>query len=438
MKPNFASIIAISWLLSVLIAGCTTPPSASDSSNPPQDAPTVPPPAPPTSAPGSGLGGAAELPPVPDFEAVLSYGGGGGGGDPGCSSDPGIRPALTIEPEDFRLTENYIELCLWGAVKPGVSFRVGLISPEGRKFLSHALSADSDWNLQWEGYPGVDELVMSYVQPSGDAGIAVSWPADLPEGIWQASASIGNTELTAQALIKRSGKPSISAIHPGTGTEILPALVAAYSLPFRPLPFLNNGPVDVRGVNYPINTPVFVLLYKSDTPTNPINYIHLRLVHQQTVLSDAQGKVNTQLGGPFEGGLPYVLIGTSDPNAKLASDPDFYFAGQVPHDGFRIESPSPTADVSSSSCPGAPPQRMVVGQRGRVCTQSDAVLLRSSPWRSAGTIGPLRSGSEFKVLKGPSCADNWSWWQIQTGSGTVAWIAEGGDETDPYFICPLP
>jgi Bacterial SH3 domain len=81
---------------------------------------------------------------------------------------------------------------------------------------------------------------------------------------------------------------------------------------------------------------------------------------------------------------------------------------------------------------------MIVNQRGYICTQKDSVRLRESPFRSANSIVSLPVKSQFSVIGGPSCADNWSWWEIQTDSGYSGWISEGGDATDPYFICPSP
>ena len=88
------------------------------------------------------------------------------------------------------------------------------------------------------------------------------------------------------------------------------------------------------------------------------------------------------------------------------------------------------------SCPGAPDQRMLVGGQGAVCTQNDQVVMRLGPSRSQPVIIGLRPGTGFTVIDGPSCADNWSWWKIRTGDGLTGWISEGGDTTDPYYICP--
>jgi TolB protein len=49
-------------------------------------------------------------------------------------------------------------------------------------------------------------------------------------------------------------------------------------------------------------------------------------------------------------------------------------------------------------CPSAQPQRMVVGERGYVCTVSDTVSLREEPGRSASKITALTTGAYFTVI----------------------------------------
>jgi len=144
-----------------------------------------------------------------------------------------------------------------------------------------------------------------------------------------------------------------------------------------------------------------------------------------------------------------VLFGTTNPSVKLTytQDSDVLFnfpAIANAMDCFVI--PSNTIPVtltstpikSSSSCPGAPPQRMTLLGRGYVCTKSDSLHLRSSPMSSANVLTSLSTGTQFTVTDGPSCSDNSSWWYIQTDSGIGGWVSEGGDNIDPYFICPSP
>jgi serine/threonine-protein kinase len=106
-----------------------------------------------------------------------------------------------------------------------------------------------------------------------------------------------------------------------------------------------------------------------------------------------------------------------------------------------IPSPAPTntsivADSRPSSCPGAPPQRVRVGERARVCTAYEQLIVRAQPRRSSSELTRLKPGTYVTVVDGPICANAFSWWKVRTNSGTVGWVAEGGDEIDPYFICP--
>jgi hypothetical protein len=96
----------------------------------------------------------------------------------------------------------------------------------------------------------------------------------------------------------------------------------------------------------------------------------------------------------------------------------------------------PPASEGSSSCPYAPRQRVQVTDRVRVCTGRERLVLHAQPQQHSSEIANLESGTRFTVMDGPVCANGWSWWKIHTDSGTVGWVAEGGDATDLYFICP--
>jgi len=96
----------------------------------------------------------------------------------------------------------------------------------------------------------------------------------------------------------------------------------------------------------------------------------------------------------------------------------------------------PSTDEISSGCPGAPTQRVRVGDRARVCTAYDRLVVRVQPERSSAQVTQLEPGTTITVVGGPSCANGWSWWQVRTDSGTVGWVAEGGDAVDPHFVCP--
>ncbi|KXK15503.1 MAG: SH3 type 3 domain-containing protein [Chloroflexi bacterium OLB14] len=98
--------------------------------------------------------------------------------------------------------------------------------------------------------------------------------------------------------------------------------------------------------------------------------------------------------------------------------------------------PSNTPLPLITSCSGAPPQRVEVGRRGFVCTQYDRLIVRTGPYASDTEITRIEPNTYFRVIDGPVCANNWSWWEIRTDDGVRGWVSEGGDNVDKYFICP--
>lgn len=111
--------------------------------------------------------------------------------------------------------------------------------------------------------------------------------------------------------------------------------------------------------------------------------------------------------------------------------------GNSPPAKSPINTPVPPTTSNTTSCPGAPAQRVVVGEKAYVCTKVDRLIVREKPAKSASEITRIKPGTVMTIVKGPVCADNWSWWRIKTTDGVVVgWVSEGGDNTDRYFICP--
>jgi hypothetical protein len=103
-------------------------------------------------------------------------------------------------------------------------------------------------------------------------------------------------------------------------------------------------------------------------------------------------------------------------------------------DAAEIILPPPGVD---RGCPGAAPQRVMIGEQAIVCTQSDDLIMRRGPGSDRDALRGIESGTIFMITDGPSCANNWFWWKVELDSGLAGWVAEGGDNIDPYFICPL-
>jgi hypothetical protein len=132
---------------------------------------------------------------------------------------------------------------------------------------------------------------------------------------------------------------------------------------------------------------------------------------------------------------PEKVVLNAPASSDLRSNPS---PEQASHSKIIVVTATSRASTYSSntSCPGAPKQRLEVGRRGYVCTQYDRVIVRTEPRKRGDEITRLVPGTYFKVTDGPACANNWSWWKIRTDDGIKGWIAEGGDDVDPYFICP--
>jgi hypothetical protein len=152
------------------------------------------------------------------------------------------------------------------------------------------------------------------------------------------------------------------------------------------------------------------------------------------------------LNPPYQSTSAGFFLSGYEGEWKLAvnyvNEPENYYFGDyelTACDGSGIVSLSQTDssnNSSTNSCPGAPPQRLKINEMAYVCTAADTVKLREGPGRNYSVIKSLVPGADLKVIGGPSCSDNWSWWQVETEAGYTGWISEGGDNVDPYFICP--
>ena len=100
-------------------------------------------------------------------------------------------------------------------------------------------------------------------------------------------------------------------------------------------------------------------------------------------------------------------------------------------------------NTTVSSCENSP-KRLRVGEWAEVCTWSsrEPVVMREGPGVSYFPSGhELVTGAKVYVLDGPVCDEDstWWYWKVRTETkGYVGWMAEGGDNKDPYFLCPSP
>lgn len=95
---------------------------------------------------------------------------------------------------------------------------------------------------------------------------------------------------------------------------------------------------------------------------------------------------------------------------------------------------TPVSTQTQIVCDDAPPQRLIVLERGQVTDDDDETLnLRSGPGVSFEIITALDPGALFFVLDGPTCTDGFLWYRVQHDTFT-GWLAEG--DTEAYYTIP--
>ena len=83
------------------------------------------------------------------------------------------------------------------------------------------------------------------------------------------------------------------------------------------------------------------------------------------------------------------------------------------------------------ACPETLKSRLQIGQTAYVAPEPPiANIVRSAPDKDATDIGQIDPGERIVILDGPQCADNLTWWQVQSlSTSLIGWTVEG-DQTD--------
>jgi hypothetical protein len=464
MKRNIFFRIGVCIFASVLTLSCSISEPQSDPSVEPSVEPYIPPvtDVSPTNTP---------LPPSPDFpDDILFFGYGGGGGFGNCadfSSFPAVVGQINY-PTDFVDFQSYsgvgpnfdyprrADLCL-GGVPKDQRIEIKLISPSQNTILNTAIQIQDskqisgDLVLYWLEYPfaWTDVFHRSSIFINSNAGLEWDdnqnpvgpilaslnfwWPGDLESGIWKVEVSWPGQTVYGDFMAETRRLPEVSLGEPAGNSRIVPIVNSDY--PYACRPAMHEQPYFAVVEGFVANHPVYVLVYQA---TQYGWDYQMTLVYKAAVNTNEQGMGRVDLPFAFQRGAQYFLFATADPAVKLTVDTKMrsgvfnFTAIANAMDCFIV--PNQTI----LSCPGAPPQRMTVNQRGYACTRSDPVRVRVSPARSANTLVQVEPGTQFTVIGGPFCSDDWSWWNVRLDEGTTGWLAEGGDEIDPYFICPLP
>lgn len=109
---------------------------------------------------------------------------------------------------------------------------------------------------------------------------------------------------------------------------------------------------------------------------------------------------------------------------------------------------TPTDD---GSCADGIAQRAKVGDKVKICTTEDRLILRTEPNSDANEIFRMYPGLKVVIIDGPTCGSQHTWFKVRVAAGSwvwdgqgfvteeevVGWVREGGAEGDLYYICPV-
>lgn len=87
--------------------------------------------------------------------------------------------------------------------------------------------------------------------------------------------------------------------------------------------------------------------------------------------------------------------------------------------------------INPTSCPGALPSRLKVGDVAVVISEPDALRARAAAG-DGEIVELLYRDYRLPVVAGPACVEGVNWWQVQLRNESRAWVAEGAGEE--YFL----
>ena len=284
------------------------------------------------------------LPPVPDFEEVLTLALGGGGGECGVQY-PNQWPAF-----DIVQYGNTLAICIFG-VNFGLPFQLAFVAPNGTKMQPLELLVDQrTWEVKWEGYLQDD---FNGYATWGNEGTFVSfniwWPGNYPAGQWQVRATGGGLEASGKFIVERNDSASIIALKPDSRNTITPGIIGGpHALN------LENRNVNIVGMGFPANIPIYVLVYRNAT-----SWDDFELVYKTSVQSNSSGTITTSIKEQLDKGQSYLIVGISDPNEGLIENG--VFNDLLPHDYFKVSSPNAASSKIDEKYMALGGERSVLG-----------------------------------------------------------------------------
>ncbi len=272
----------------------------------------------------------ATLPPLPNFDEVITFGAAGGGFACDASEFPPDPGTISVANLEYGRA-GYLCATISGTVTTG-EFILGLTGLDGitrEAILRYDTGANK---VDWQAFPGWGLPVESIGTGVIHLSIGIWWPISYPRGSWQVTINGYVDGFSASGTFevrKEMGRPYIAAIDPRSDMTVMPGSpVNGGGL--HPLKPKDNGSIDVAGTDFPRNVPVYLLVYRFPTHFA----FEAQFVQKQMVYSDQFGSFRTELAGPFETDQDYYLVGLTDPNTQLSGF--LHNRASYPTDFFRV------------------------------------------------------------------------------------------------------
>ena len=92
------------------------------------------------------------------------------------------------------------------------------------------------------------------------------------------------------------------------------------------------------------------------------------------------------------------------------------------------EAPMPEVTPTFTPTP-VPGTALAIGQTARIVAPG-GLNMRGTPSTGGALIVQVGTGQIVSILDGPTSADNFTWWQVDDGQGSVGWVADGDGDTE--------
>jgi hypothetical protein len=154
--------------------------------------------------------------------------------------------------------------------------------------------------------------------------------------------------------------------------------------------------------------------------------IHGKLSGWQSYTVDSKGQLVIEISTNMNG--YFFALGERTGEVRLRRE--------EPTGGFVYDAVAYKSIKLAQYCPGLA-SHLTVSISGRVAyTDGTNMRIRQQPGFSQAILNTVPEGTQFTVLEGPRCADQVTWWKIQTTNHDEGWMAES--QNGVYLIEPYP